>query len=113
MENLIALITPFVPAQYLAILVVIVPSLVTVCSVIDATIPQPTAGSKWVGIRKVISTIALSVGHAANAVPAGLPTSVAAFTKDAAAVVAAAPAIAAVGAQATRLANDIDPGIKL
>ena len=55
-----------------------VPLVMLACSVADAAFPQPAVGSKWVCLRRIVSTIGLSVGNARNAVPAGVvPASVA------------------------------------
>jgi hypothetical protein len=39
---------------------------VTVASALDAVIPQPAPGSHWLVARKVLSFVAINVGHASN-----------------------------------------------
>ena len=57
-----------------------VPLFIAVCAFADAMIPQPAAGSRWVGVRRVISVVGGSFGAARNAV---LPGQTAASTKPA------------------------------
>ena len=56
-----------VPAQYLAYVTVAV----AVCSALDAALPQPLEGSRWVGPRKLLAFVALNLGHARNLVRPG------------------------------------------
>ena len=44
---------------------------VAVCAALDALLPQPPAGSRWVPPRRAVSWVALNLRHARNAVPAG------------------------------------------
>lgn len=39
---------------------------VTICSVLDAVIPQPAPGSHWLPARKLLSMVALNLGAASN-----------------------------------------------
>lgn len=39
---------------------------VVACSALDASLPQPAAGSGWLVVRKIISFIALNLGNASN-----------------------------------------------
>ena len=45
--------------------------IVMICSALDASIPQPAAGSHWLPLRKALSWFALNVS---NAKPGGQPT---------------------------------------
>lgn len=71
------------------------PLLIAVCKIVTVAVPPPGAGSRWLGIYKLVSAIALNFGYASNAVPAGLPPSVARQVEAAATVTAAVPAAAA------------------
>jgi hypothetical protein len=50
-----------------------IPLFVALSAFIDALIPQPAAGSRWVTIRKVVSVIGGSFGAARNATQPGQP----------------------------------------
>ena len=41
-------------------------AVIAAASTLDATLPQPTPGSHWLIIRKVISFLAINVGNASN-----------------------------------------------
>ncbi len=82
-----------------------VPLLIAVCKVVTVACPPPVAGSRWLGVYRLVSAIALNWGHAANAVPPGLPATVVARVEAAAAVTAAVPAAAAVQEAAEALAG--------
>lgn len=58
-------------------------------AVLDAFVPQPTAGSSWTPLRKVISWCGLNILYAKNAIPAGAPKAVVALADAADAVLAA------------------------
>jgi hypothetical protein len=58
-------------AAYVAALLSIVSAMCLVASSVDASFPQPAAGSRWVPVRHVIAWLAISKGFARNAVPAG------------------------------------------
>lgn len=47
---------------------------VSIASLLDAALPQPTAGSHWLPIRMVVSAVALNRLNAANAGQPGLMT---------------------------------------
>lgn len=40
---------------------------IAIASALDAVIPQPDVGSRWYGARKILSSVAINFGHAANA----------------------------------------------
>lgn len=85
------------------------PIVIAVCNIITVVVPPPAAGSRWVGVYKLVSAIALNLGHAANAVPPGLPASVAGRVEAAAAVTAAVPAAAAAQEAAEALVHEVKP----
>ncbi len=60
----------FLAAMHAAGLDALVPLLLALhalASALDALVPQPAAGSHWLPLRKLLSAIALNVGHATNA----------------------------------------------
>ena len=57
------------PEQFLALWGAVWPYIATICmiaSAIDAAFPQPSAGSHWLPIRKLISFVALNISAASN-----------------------------------------------
>ena len=72
------------------------PILIAACKIVTVVCPPPVAGSRWLGAYKLVSAVALNFGYAANAVPPGLPATVAGRVEAATAVTAAVPAAAAV-----------------
>ena len=55
-----------------------IPLVCGLAAIADAALPPTPAGSSWVGARKVLHVLAINVGSARNAVPAGaIPASVA------------------------------------
>ena len=44
----------------------IITAVVAVASTLDASLPQPAAGSHWLLVRKVVSFLAVNVGNASN-----------------------------------------------
>ncbi|MGI4945122.1 MAG: hypothetical protein ACRYHQ_31935 [Janthinobacterium lividum] len=56
-----------VPARYWPC--VFIPT--AVCAIVDAVVPQPPPGSRWVPIRRLVSLVGGAFGWARNAVPAG------------------------------------------
>jgi hypothetical protein len=48
--------------------------IVTLCSALDAAIPQPAPGSHWLPFRKLISWFALNIGHAGTEAQPSLAT---------------------------------------
>ena len=67
MEDVIPAALAAVPAQYVGYVM----TAVAVCSLLDAYVPQPPAGSRWVPVRRAVSFLAQNVHFARNAVPAG------------------------------------------
>ncbi len=53
-----------------------IPLIIALCAFADAIIPQPSAGSRWVPIRHMISVIGGSFGAARNATPSGQPAAI-------------------------------------
>ena len=80
MDPTFTAVLALVPApygQYVATALTILSAICFVCSVIDASFPQPAEGSRWVPIRHVIALGALSLGAARNLVrPGAVPASV-------------------------------------
>ena len=74
---------------------VYLPIIVALCKLVTVACPPPVAGSRWLGVYKLVSAVALNFGYAANAIPAGLPPSVARQVEAAATVTAAVPMAAA------------------
>ena len=56
-----------VPAHYWPC--VFIPT--AVCAIIDAVVPQPPPGSRWVPIRRLVPLVGGAFGWAANRIPAG------------------------------------------
>ena len=44
----------------------VITAIVAIASALDAAMPQPAPGSHWLIVRKVISFLAVNVGHASN-----------------------------------------------
>lgn len=63
MQDIFDALAGLLPAEYLAYAT----AAVTLCSVLDAALPQPSAESSWYWPRRLISLIAVNVGHAVNA----------------------------------------------
>ena len=83
------------------------PIVIAACKIITVVCPPPVAGSRWLGVYKLVSAVALNFGYASNAVPPGLPPTVAQRVEAAAAVTAAVPAAAAVQEAAEVLAAGV------
>ena len=93
----ISALLALVPVQYLAYAF----AACGLCALLDAVLPAPPAGSRWVGVRGVLHVLGANVLNARNAVPAGaVPASVAAHAAEVRTVAAALEAAAGTLAEA-------------
>ena len=92
-------------AMYLPMILAYLALVGGVCTAVIASVQPPTSTSSpvWLTAYRIINFMAGNFGHARNAVPAGLPPTVAGWVEAASDVTAAVPAAAAAQASAQKL----------
>ena len=82
-----------VPAPWVPYVLFALFTVVTICSAIDASFPQPLAGSVWVVPRKIVSMIAMNFLNAKNAALPGMTPQLAAIAAEIQTVAAFVPTV--------------------